>query len=71
MIAGAPFAALARTDCDHPLGAEFVSVRVERFGDAVRVKDQAIVAFQRDGKVAALSYRTRLHCQFRRPFPEA
>ena len=37
-------------DRDHPFQAKFVSVGIERFGDAVGVKDQAIVAFERDGK---------------------
>ena len=58
IIAGAPFIALARTDWIMRSEAKFVSLRVERFGHAVGVKDQAIVAFERDGKVALLSYRT-------------
>ena len=59
IMAGAPFAALARTRLDHAFEAEFVSLRVERFGDSVGVKNQAIAAFERDGESRPLSYRTR------------
>ena len=46
------FARAGADGLDHSFGAEFIPVRVERFGDAVGVKDQAIVAFERDRKVA-------------------
>ena len=37
---------------DHSLRAEFISVRIERLGDAVGVKHEAIIAFEGDGNVA-------------------
>jgi hypothetical protein len=46
------FARTGAHGSDHSFGAEFISVCVEHFGDAVGVKDEAIIAFERDGKVA-------------------
>src|SRR5262249_11754203 len=37
---------------DHPLRTEFVSVGIERFGDAIGVKHEAIIAFEGHGKIA-------------------
>jgi len=37
---------------DHPLWTKFVSVGVERFGDAIGVKHEAIIAFEGHGKIA-------------------
>ena len=37
---------------DHPFRAEFISVGIERFSDAIGVKQQAIIAFEGHGKVA-------------------
>ena len=47
--------ALARAGADgsdHPFRAEFISVRIERLGDAIGVKHEAIIAFEGDGNVA-------------------
>jgi len=46
---------LARTRLertDHPFRAKFISVCIERFGHAIGVKDEAIVAFEGHGKIA-------------------
>ena len=51
-IAGAPSVRAGLNGLHHPFRAEFIALRVERFGDAVGVKDQAIIAFQLDGKIA-------------------
>ena len=46
------FARACADRSEHSFGAEFISIRVEHFGDAVGVKDEAIITFERDRKVA-------------------
>ena len=71
IIAGAPLGALARTRLDHAFDAKFVSVCVERFGHSVRVKNQAIVAFERDGEIARYPIEHASAVNSERPCREA